>query len=94
MHNFRHNLANLELFDIIVLHTIMAGIFKKKPNYKKQGKRPDFKKPNKPKRYTSDKDLVDPILYIGDLDLTKYPIIPPTKKEEQEFDVENPLNKR
>ncbi len=94
VHNLSTGLAKSGLFAMMALINHMANIFKKKPNYKKQGKRPEFKKSAPPERYTSDKDLVDPILYLGDLDLTKYPILPPSKKEEQEFDVENPLNKR
>ncbi|MFA5126784.1 MAG: hypothetical protein WC465_02150 [Patescibacteria group bacterium] len=71
----------------------MASIFKKKKNYRKEGpkNRPRLER-HRPR--TSDKDLVDPVAYCGDLDLGKYPVLPPTKKEEQEFDVENPLNKR
>ena len=71
----------------------MASIFRKKRNYRKEGPK-SGPRPNHHRPRTSDKDLVDPILYLGELDTTKYPVLPPTKKEEQELDVENPLNKR
>lgn len=79
---------------MIALINYMAGFFKKKHQKRPHQARLDKAdvKPSRPK--TSDKDLVDPISYVGDLDNTKYPYLALGKKEEQEFDVENPLNKR
>jgi len=39
-------------------------------------------------------ELIDPVLYIGELDDKKYPFLPLEKKEKPEEEVENPLNKR
>ncbi len=71
----------------------MAAFFNKnKAKHKSRAKVKKSPVLERPK--TSDKDLVDPISYIGDLDAVKYPFLARDKKEEQEFDVENPLNKR
>lgn len=43
---------------------------------------------------TDAKDLVDPILYIGDLDSAKYPSLSQDKEEKLEEEIENPLNQR
>lgn len=70
----------------------MAGFFKKN----KGNQRPRTTNDNRPvlaRPKTTDKDLVDPIAYIGDLDSQKYPFLAQEKKEE-ELEVENPLNKR
>lgn len=72
----------------------MANIFHKK----EQRRRPRNNRPQANKapaqRKVSDHDLVDPIAYIGDIDTTKYPILEQKKTETQEFEQENPLNKR
>ena len=39
-------------------------------------------------------ELIDPVLYIGDLDNKKYPFLPLENEQKPEEDVENPLNKR
>lgn len=39
-------------------------------------------------------DIMDPILYVGGLDPEKYPVLPTQNEENQEEEVENPLNKR
>lgn len=71
----------------------MAAFFHKnkanKKHYKAGAKPPVLARPK-----TNDKDLVDPIVYVGDLDPVKYPFLARDKKEDQEIDVENPLNKR
>lgn len=74
----------------------MASIFHKK----EQRKRNRDKHQSRPKiqrerpRQVSDHDLVDPIMYNGDLDVIKYPVLEPKKTETQEFEPENPLNTR
>ncbi len=70
----------------------MAGFFKKNKTKNQQQKGGD-NRPTLARPKTSDKDLVDPILYIGDLDKQKYPFLT-QEKEEEELEVENPLNKR
>jgi hypothetical protein len=75
----------------------MANIFHKK----EQGRRPRNTRNNRPQtnkvpaqRKVSDHDLVDPVVYVGDLDPIKYPVLEQKKTETQEFEPENPLNKR
>lgn len=48
-------------------------------------------------RKVSDKDLVDPIAYVGDLDSEKYPVLPLENSSQEKKEVEepeNPLNRR
>ena len=39
-------------------------------------------------------ELVDPVLYIGGLEVEKYPFLPNSSETKEEEEVENPLNKR
>lgn len=72
----------------------MANIFHKK----EQRRRLRHNRPQASKvpaqRKVSDHDLVDPVAYVGDLDPLKYPVLEQKKTETQEFEPENPLNKR
>lgn len=43
---------------------------------------------------TSAKDLVDPVLYVGDLEQEKYPRLEQKQDEQNTQEVENPLNQR
>ena len=74
----------------------MARIFKRK----KKGPA-KVRRVTKPKaRQVSTKDLIDPVLYMGGLDLEKYPVLPreneteAKKDKKPEEEIENPLNKR
>ncbi|MCB9803006.1 hypothetical protein H6761_03245 [Candidatus Nomurabacteria bacterium] len=70
----------------------MAFNFKKnKTNNKKRFKKP-FVKNGPPK--TSAKDLVDPVLFVGDLDSEKYPRLEQKQDDRNTQEVENPLNQR
>ena len=71
----------------------MAKFFKRK---KKEQSFPDKKEAAKPlPRKVDDKDLIDPVLYLGGLDESKYPFLPlENKKKKPEEEIENPLNKR
>lgn len=79
----------------------MANIFHKRSNSRRsRDNRPSpaslrgERASDRPKK-VSDHDLVDPIAYVGDLDLVKFPILEQKKNTEtQEFEPENPLNKR
>lgn len=39
-------------------------------------------------------ELIDPVLYTGDLDKEKYPFLSSEEKDKTEKELENPLNKR
>ncbi len=39
-------------------------------------------------------ELIDPVLYTGNLDEKKYPFLSTEEKDIEENEVENPLNKR
>jgi len=73
----------------------MANIFHKKEqrHRRQRNNRPQASKVPAPRK-VSDHDLVDPVAYVGDLDLVKYPVLEQKKTETQEFEQENPLNKR
>ncbi len=71
----------------------MANIFHKKEQRRRS--RHNAPRNDKPRpRKVSDHDLVDPVSYVGDLDALKYPVLEQKKTETQEFEPENPLNKR
>jgi hypothetical protein len=70
--------------------------FKKQPNhhFKKQAdkaKKAEVK-PAMPKAPAG--PLMDPVLYVGDLDLTKYPRLEQKQDDRNIQEVENPLNQR
>lgn len=71
----------------------MANIFHKKEHSRRSRDNRPPKRREQPRR-VSDHDLVDPIVYNGDLDAVKYPVLEPKKTETQEFEPENPLNTR
>jgi len=52
------------------------------------------KRSDKSRKKVSDKDLVDPVLYVGGLDPEKYPNLSQDKEEKIEEEIENPLNQR
>jgi hypothetical protein len=56
--------------------------------------KPAGKKRRPAQKRTNTKDLVDPLLYIGDLDSKKYPSLSQDKEEKVEEEIENPLNQR
>lgn len=70
--------------------------FKKQPkhNFKKQVERikKTDTKPVMPKAPAG--PLMDPVLYVGDLDLTKYPRLEQKQDDRNTQEVENPLNQR
>lgn len=74
----------------------MAFKFNKKSNssYHKANKAKQFAphKPALPK--TTAKDLVDPVLYVGDLDQERYPRLEQKQDDKNTQEVENPLNQR
>ncbi|MBU1202722.1 hypothetical protein KKH39_01625 [Patescibacteria group bacterium] len=74
----------------ICYDTFMGKFFKRN---KKSALRSDKVHPPKPRK-VDERDLVDPIYYIGDLDGQKYPSLPLENEKKPEEDVENPLNKR
>ncbi len=60
-----------------------------KAKQKNRGNKPKYRQPLKPG------ELVDPVLYLGGLDESKYPRL--SQKEDDHLkskEVENPLNKR
>jgi hypothetical protein len=72
----------------------MANIFHKRSNSRRSRDNRPSREREHPRK-VSDHDLVDPIAYVGDLDLVKFPILEQKKNTEtQEFEPENPLNKR
>ncbi len=67
--------------------------------FKKQNKDRKFMPQNRPtppasRQPVDERDLVDPVGYVGGLDLVKYPVLPQEKTVKEEVEVENPLNKR
>lgn len=67
--------------------------------FKKHSKDHKFALPTKAKadsrhQVVDERDLVDPVGYVGGLDLVKYPVLPQEKTVKDEVEVENPLNKR
>lgn len=70
--------------------------FKKQPkhNFKSRGEKAK-KVDNKPAMPKSPAGpLMDPVLYVGDLDLTKYPRLEQKQDDRNTQEVENPLNQR
>ena len=55
-----------------------------------------FRSVKKPKvsKQTQKEELIDPVLYTGDLDQEKYPFLKPKEIKDDQQEVENPLNKR
>jgi|GEM_PF-2675133 len=68
----------------------MAKIFK----HKNKGQGYQGPKSHQPRKTEENVELMDPVLYVGDLDEKKYPILPNQKEVKEEEDVENPLNRR
>ena len=54
----------------------------------------DRAKPPVSRQPVDERDLVDPVDFVGGLDLVKYPVLPQEKTVKEEVEVENPLNKR
>ncbi len=71
----------------------MAQIFKKHHKDHKFAQT-DKSKAEAKRQPVDERDLVDPISYVGGLDLVKYPVLPQEKTIKEEVEVENPLNKR
>ncbi len=74
----------------LVVYFYMGKIFKNKP--RGQGQRGH--QPHRGPKTNEKVDLMDPVLYLGGLDLEKYPVLPTQNEENEEEEIENPLNKR
>ncbi len=61
--------------------------------FKKQPKH-NFKPKASSKVPTVEGPLMDPVLYVGDLDLEKYPRLEQKQDDRNTQEVENPLNQR
>ncbi|MDD5749918.1 MAG: hypothetical protein PHO91_04040 [Patescibacteria group bacterium] len=71
----------------------MARLFRKRKKERLFGdKKKSFDRPDS--RKTSARDLIDPVLYTGGLDESKYPFLPLENDRKPEEEAENPLNKR